>query len=201
MSDIPYGEALAIIGGLSRPEKMPWWAWSISARSCVTGSRLAQQEGTVCSSCYALKGRYVFPNTQAALSRREAALSDPRFVDAFVVVLTNVHWKTRKRRADGRIENRFRWFDSGDIPSLSVLEQIVEIASRTPFVDHWLPTRELGILKAYLSSGRVFPPNLAMRTSLSKVGSTAKVLPLGLPFASVGAPETPGVYDCKALAL
>lgn len=195
-----YGEALTAIGGLSKPEKMPWWAWSISAKSCVTGAKLAETEGTVCSGCYALKGRYLFPNVQEALNRREAALADARFVDAFVTVLTQLHQKTRKKRADGRTENRFRWFDSGDIQSLEMLEKINEIALRTPFVDHWLPTRETGFVGAFLRKNKKFAPNLIVRISLPLVGVTAKRRPLGLPFATVDAPSE-GVHNCQAAAL
>lgn len=195
-----YGEALQLIGGLSQPSKMPWWAWSISATECVTGSKLAAQEGTVCSDCYALKGRYLFPNVTNAHERRLRASEHPDFVDAFVIVLDNLHQKTRKRRADGRVENRFRWFDSGDIQSVGMLSKINQIASRTPLVDHWLPTRELSMVEEFLATGSRLSPNLVLRVSAPLVGQGFKRRPLGMPVATVGASQTPEVYDCQAQA-
>lgn len=194
-----YGEALQLIGGLSQPSKMPWWGWSISATQCITGSRLAQHENTVCSDCYALKGRYLFPNVMSAHERRLAASQHPDFVDAFVLVLDNVHKKTRKRRQDGRIENRFRWFDSGDLQSVGMLAKINQIASRTPQVDHWLPTRELTIVSDFLATGEQFSPNLVVRISAPQVGRSLKKRPHGLPMATVGASGNPDAFECQAL--
>ena len=58
------------VGGLSRPSKMPSFAWSISARRCQTGSKLVNVKGSVCEGCYALKNRYLFNNIQSALEKR-----------------------------------------------------------------------------------------------------------------------------------
>ena len=44
------------IGTLSNPSKMPSYAWGISAKKCLTGSKLAKIPGTICNKCYALKG-------------------------------------------------------------------------------------------------------------------------------------------------
>ena len=52
-------EAELAVGNLSRPSKMPSYAWSISARRCNVGSKLAKVKGSVCEGCYALKGRYM----------------------------------------------------------------------------------------------------------------------------------------------
>ena len=62
-----YLDALQAVGGLGKPSKMPWWSWSISATECITGSKLAEVEGTVCSGCYALKGNYRFANVVLAV--------------------------------------------------------------------------------------------------------------------------------------
>ena len=63
-------EALKIVGGLSKPSKMPGWAYGLPAAECKTGSKLAKIPGSVCNGCYALKGCYVFPVVQAAQYRR-----------------------------------------------------------------------------------------------------------------------------------
>jgi hypothetical protein len=35
----------------------------------------------------------------------------------------------------------FRWFDSGDMYTLALAEKILEVMKRTPWCNHWLPTR------------------------------------------------------------
>jgi hypothetical protein len=44
-----------ITGTLSKPSKMPGWAYGIPAKECKVGSKLAKIPGTVCHGCYALK--------------------------------------------------------------------------------------------------------------------------------------------------
>lgn len=58
------------IGTLSQPSKMPCYGFSISARRCNVGQRLAKVKGSVCAGCYALKGNYMFPVVQKALEKR-----------------------------------------------------------------------------------------------------------------------------------
>ena len=84
-------EAELAVGNLSRPSKMPSYAWSISARRCNTGSKLAKVKGSVCYNCYALKGRYMFNNTQDALERRYNAWANDRerWVDAMIYLMHN----------------------------------------------------------------------------------------------------------------
>jgi hypothetical protein len=54
-------EALKIVGGLSKPSKMPGWAYGIPAAECKTGKKLQDVPGSTCEGCYATKGCYVFP--------------------------------------------------------------------------------------------------------------------------------------------
>ena len=73
-------EAKAITGGLSAPSKMPGPAYNLPAQACITGSKLVKVQGSVCHGCYALKGRYRFPNVQAALNRRLKSLGHPEWM-------------------------------------------------------------------------------------------------------------------------
>jgi hypothetical protein len=66
-------EALKLVGGLSKPSKMPGWAYGIPAAECKTGKKLQNVEGSTCYGCYALKGCYVFKVVQEAQYRRLAA--------------------------------------------------------------------------------------------------------------------------------
>jgi hypothetical protein len=149
--------AWTIVGGLSKPGKMPWWSYSIPAEACKVGSRLAKAEGTVCHGCYALKGNYTFPNVQAAMERRLASLKDPRWVDAMVYLLSTLS------RGKPRY---FRWHDSGDLQSVTHLHKIVKVAKRTPNVQHWLPTKEKLLIMAY---AHPFPSNLTIRLSAPRL--------------------------------
>ena len=47
-------EALEIVGGLSKPSKMPGWAYGLPAKECKTGSKLQNVPGSTCYDCYAL---------------------------------------------------------------------------------------------------------------------------------------------------
>ena len=84
-------EAELSVGGLSAPSKMPSYAWSISAKRCNTGSKLAKVKDSVCYNCYALKGRYMFNNVQDALERRYGVWNSNRekWVDAMIYIMHN----------------------------------------------------------------------------------------------------------------
>ena len=142
-------EAKEITGGLSSPSKMPGPSFNLPASACITGAKLVKVKGSTCSGCYALKGRYRFPNVQAALQRRLAKLHSPRWVDAMVTLIDN--------------DPVMRWHDSGDIQSAKHLTNIFEVCNQTPGTMHWLPTQE----RKYLPLGS-YPKNLVIRLSNAK---------------------------------
>ncbi len=59
-----------------------------------------------------------------------------------------------------------RWHDSGDLQSVEHLEKIIEVCRRTPQIQHWLPTRELAILRACRER---IPANLTIRVSATMI--------------------------------
>ena len=194
-----YLEAMDIIGGLSKPSKMPGFSWSTSAFDCQTGTKLRAVPGSVCSSCYACKGNYRFKNVKDAHARRMAGIDHPDFVEAFVLVLNTVYGRMKKTYIKDMVEiqeNRFRWHDSGDIQSLEHLEMINEIAKRTPQLDHWLPTKEAGYVGQFKKKHGEFVSNLTVRLSAAMVGETFKKAPMGLPFSAVGV--STGLAQCPA---
>ena len=72
-------KAWQIVGGLSKPGKMPGWAIGIPAKECNTGGKLRLiPEGSL-QYCYALKGCYVFKVVQDAQYRRLKAIKDKRY--------------------------------------------------------------------------------------------------------------------------
>ena len=144
-------EANKITGGLSAPGKMPEGSYNLPAAACQTGQILAKVEGTPCSGCYALKGRYNFPNVKNALARRLKSLMDPQWVEAMTVLVKG--------------KKHFRWHDSGDIQSVEHLKKIFEVCEATPETSHWLPTQERKFLPL---SGSTIPKNLIIRLSNAK---------------------------------
>ena len=153
-------EAELAVGNLSRPSKMPSYAWSISARRCNTGSKLAKVKGSVCYNCYALKGRYMFNNVQDALERRYNAWSSNRnrWTDAMIYLMHN-----KKHIVDTKV---FRWFDSGDIQGKDMLKDMNTVAWASPNVRFWLPTKEYKIVK---DNDMEIAPNLVIRVSAPNV--------------------------------
>jgi hypothetical protein len=48
-------EAWTLVGGLSKPSKMPGWSIGIPAKECKTGAKLRLIPNSVCEGCYAEK--------------------------------------------------------------------------------------------------------------------------------------------------
>lgn len=173
--------AHAIADSLSDPSKMPWFGYSIPAARCRIGAALAQVAGSVCSKCYALKGRYVFPKVQACLERRFKSLSHPLWVEAMVFMIMYHHKKS------GRKVNFFRWHDSGDLQGEWHLLKIIEVCNRTPKIRHWMPTREEIIVSKFIVKHGPLPNNLVIRISEHMVGKQPAIRRHGLPVSTVGA--------------
>jgi hypothetical protein len=162
-------EAHAIHGGLTTTSKLDGIkSYSTPTAACVTGFEMAKIPGSICFDCYAEKGFYnMYQNTvePAQHARYEAMLYDPQWANAMVASLFD--------------DPYFRWFDSGDIPSLQALESIGEVCVRTPHTLHWLPTREYGMVKAYITKHGKLPSNLVIRLSAMYLDQPVKI-PLSL---------------------
>lgn len=150
-------EALKIVGGLSKPSKMPGWAYGLPAAECKTGSKLVNVEGSTCEGCYALKGCYVFPVVQAAQYRRLESIKNPLWVGAMSLLINSKKSKF------------FRWHDSGDVQDEEHLIKIFAVCKLTPDTSHWMPTREAWV-KNFL---HLVPDNLNIRYSAAMVDGKA----------------------------
>ena len=142
-------EAWALVGGLSKPSKMPGWSIGIPAKECKTGKKLRQIKNSVCEGCYALKGCYVFAVVQAAQYKRLEAIQHPDWVLAMATLINS------------KKPDVFRWHDSGDVQDVQHLEKIFEVCKLTPAKRHWMPTREAWI-KDHM---HLAPANLVVRFS------------------------------------
>src|SRR2546430_2351554 len=116
--------AETITGGLSVTSKMPCPSWGISAARCRIGSVLAQKVNTVCSACYAMRGTYQFPNVQKKLEERYQGLFHPLWVPAMVFLIRYF------------CDRYMRWFDSGDLPGVNCLRNVLTVCAHTRDVLH-----------------------------------------------------------------
>ena len=142
-------EAWQLVGGLSKPSKMPGWSIGIPAKECNTGSKLVNVKGSVCEGCYALKGCYVFAVVQKAQYKRLEAIQHPDWVQAMATLINS------------KKPDVFRWHDSGDVQDVQHLEKIFKVCELTPEKRHWMPTREAWI-KDHMHKA---PANLVVRFS------------------------------------
>ena len=142
-------EAWTLVGGLSKPSKMPGWSIGIPAKECKTGSKLRLIPNSVCSECYALKNCYMFKVVQEAQYRRLEAIQHPDWVLAMATLINS------------KKPDVFRWHDSGDVQDVQHLEKIFEVCKLTPAKRHWMPTREAWI-KDHMKDA---PANLVERFS------------------------------------
>ena len=142
-------EAWTLVGGLSKPTKMPGWSIGIPAKECKTGKKLRQIKNSVCEGCYALKGCYVFKVVQEAQYKRLEAINHPDWVLAMATLINS------------KKPDVFRWHDSGDVQDEAHLNKIFEVCRLTPSKRHWMPTREAWI-KDHMKDA---PENLVVRFS------------------------------------
>ena len=173
------------VGSLSSPSKMPGYGYSTPAEDCITGSKLAEVVDSICSFCYARKGRYVFRNVKQAMKKRLKSLQRLDWVETMVFMIG-------KREKSGF----FRWHDSGDIQGVWHLEKIAEVARRLPHIKFWLPTREYRFVREWMQFASV-PKNLTIRLSAYMVDGkppTKLAKKLGLTTSGV----SPDGFNCPA---
>jgi len=152
-------QALPYVVSLSRPGKMETFGYSTSALDCKQGGKLHEIKGTVCEHCYARKGRYIFNSCQKCLNARmDKIKNEPYWADAMIYIINH-------KKIKGKLIDKFRWHDSGDLQSMEHFRKIIEIARKTPKVKHWLPTKEVKLMQAFIKTGEKLPSNLNVRVS------------------------------------
>ena len=112
----------------SKAGKMPCRSWSLQAlETCKGAFDLNGEVVKACQGCYALKGNYRFSNVKKSRAHNLQDCKREDWVEDMVIELDN--------------DRYFRWFDSGDIPDIRLAKKILEVMKRTPYCNHWLPTR------------------------------------------------------------
>lgn len=160
---IAKAQARAVCGTLTQTSKMPCKSMSLPTEACITGFKMAQIPGSICSSCYADKGFYnVYQNTikpaqfarlDAVHQALESAENSKLWISSMVALIGN--------------DQYFRWHDSGDLQNVHHLSLIVHVAMQTPNCRHWLPTREYAMVKHWIEvfGAHCLPANLMIRLS------------------------------------
>ena len=158
-------QALDIVQGLTKTDKMPSLSYSIPANECKKGSKLRLIAGSVCSTCYALKGNYKrYPAIIQKQYKRLESISNPLWVKAMIFLIQN--------KKNIQSTGVFRWHDSGDIQNIDHFEKILQVVKATPNIKHWLPTKESQLIKQY--KGKI-PDNLVIRLSGSMIDGKAPI--------------------------
>lgn len=193
--------------------------WAIPPKyGCSIGSILKYVSGSTCELCYAdERGNYTYTSVQVAQTKRLVGLSHPLWVEAVTLLLSKNFDKrfasSLEEELDfffcnkGRMPNKkewlflhkkveddvsyFRWHDSGDIIALWHLYKIYKVAKRTPYLKHWLPTRETKIITSSKKEEKPF--NLTIRHSAHMVNG-----PLPKRVSNVSGVTTSADYTCYA---
>ena len=150
-------EATKLTGGLSNPSKMPGYGYSVSKDTCPVIAKHSDCD-SICSKCYAKKGRYNFPKVQAAMKLRAQKR------------MFSLEWQKGmehliSKRCTGWYGNvpYFRWHDCGDIEYVEDLLSIMSIAKNLPKVHFWLPTKRYELVE--MIDKKDVPKNLTIRLS------------------------------------
>lgn len=154
-------DAKIVCGSVSQTTKMPCKSSSLPTEACETGFKMAKIAGSICSMCYADKGNYakyaitIKPAQFARLDAVHQAMANADYAQAWVSGMVALIGT----------DAYFRHHDSGDLQGLRHLELIAALCDATPGTRHWLPTREYGIVKAYIAKHGQLPGNLTVRLS------------------------------------
>jgi hypothetical protein len=168
-------------------------SWSLQARETCPGSIDADTGMLVpaCEGCYAVGGNYRFPNVKAPRIENRADWQRDSWADEMVAELT------------GNGDRWFRWFDSGDLYAMGLARKVLEVMTRTPSVQHWLPTRmhKFPKFRGVLAQMQALP-NVMVRFSSDAVDGTYTAGVHGSCIAPTldAARSLPDVHACHAPA-
>tara|TARA_B100001175_G_scaffold90732_1_gene76516 strand:+ start:10042 stop:11808 length:1767 start_codon:yes stop_codon:yes gene_type:complete len=183
----PVSEANKIVsmnpsGGFGAPDKMPGASFGLPVHLCHVGGRLGMVAGSTCGGsdgkmCYAKQGRYPLNPKQTQLWRNFHGLTDD---DPLSYASAFAHRAPAESFYYGT--NKFRHMDSGDLQEgeeetdrdygAQHFAMLNDIASATPQLEHWLPTRESAGVKSFLDrrGWDAIPKNMNVMLSLPWIG-------------------------------
>jgi hypothetical protein len=166
---------------------MSCWSWSLPAGKHAACPAEHRGPNSICSSCYAQQGNYLFRNVRdTQWARFEFLKSQPTaFADMLVrfLHLESPLW--------------FRVHDSGDFHSLPTIHLWQSIVDRCPATRFWFPTRTY-LFPNWRPALRKLhaKPNACVRPSALSFGDEPPVVP-GLGHGTVSMNQSlPGIRTC-----
>ena len=142
----------------SNTSKMACESWSLQAKETCPGSIDPRTKKLVpsCDGCYAAEGMYNMPNVKAVRKHNKQDWKRDAWVDEMVQGLDNSRY--------------FRWFDSGDVYSVPLANKIYQVMQRTPWCNHWLPTKSYKFPKfTFIFNKMNALPNVVARFSSDSI--------------------------------
>ena len=115
---------------LSKTKKMPCKSFSLPVREEICKGMIdlsTNDMKDVCKGCYAKKGFYNMPTVTKPREDNYTLSMKIDFTENMIKEINN--------------DLYFRWFDSGDIYSQEFLEKVLEVCKKTPYTNHWIPTK------------------------------------------------------------
>ena len=134
--------------------KMPGTSFNIDAKRCNVGSKLVKKDNTVCSKCYWLRIQKFRKNVD------KASIENYDKTKYYIENDPDVWIKSMVKQISG--QKYHRWFGGGDLINSKMLDCIVEVAKLTPDTKHWIPTKEVNLIRAYKKK---MPTNVVVRVS------------------------------------
>jgi hypothetical protein len=185
---------------LTRTSKMPGPSWSLPA-----GIACPRANGSICESCYAQKGCYIWDWVKRAQMARfkwtvESLKTDAGLEQWVKVMVTAI----RRRRC-----TYFRVHDSGDMFSARYADAWYLVCLLLPEVKFWIPTRAwqqpagpLPIYDPLLNTLRKLAslPNVTVRPSALNFGDYAPQIDGLHAGSTAGMPDLFRTYQCHARA-
>jgi succinate dehydrogenase/fumarate reductase flavoprotein subunit len=161
-------------------------SWSLEAIATCPGSVGADGELVpACKGCYATTGNYRFANVKAPRQENRQDWKRAEWVDEMVKELDS--------------DRYFRWFDSGDLYDLRLAHKVYQVMARTPWCQHWLPTRmhKFGKFAQVLRMMEQLP-NVVVRRSSDNVDGTFEAGVHGSTIVPTASQAPAGVKVCQA---
>lgn len=175
--------ARAVVGLVSSENsKLECANFSFNTISCKKGMQLKDINNSICSLCYSSVIEKRWTNVRKSWDNNyKLYLKSKDLRDSWI---TNFLFLLDKAVIKTKNPNYFRWFPSGDIPSIDFLERMVTIANERPKIKFWAPTKQIDIVSEYIAF-KPLPKNLNIRVSSYMINQRPPNLALGLTTSTV----------------
>lgn len=171
---------------------MSCWSWSLPAGKAFACPAEYRGPNSICNSCYAQQGNYLFRNVRESQQARFDYFRQHTTECADLIV----------RHINAAELPFFRVHDSGDFHSLQSVHVWTSIVRRCPATRFWFPTRTHVFPHWLIALRRLHAlPNACVRPSALVFGEEPPVVP-GLGHGTVSMHQSlPGIHDCPKSVL